>query len=63
VRGVRHPGLSLTYADGTFWLRMHDYHTARINGAYFGSDYDVPLFEGDTLQLGWQQPGLVLRLE
>lgn len=54
---------TLTYADGTFWLRMHDYHSATVNGAYFGGDIDRPLFEGDAIQLGWQrQPELVLRL-
>jgi len=55
---------TLTYADGTFWLRMHDYHSAWVNGAYFAGDIDRPLFEGDTIRFGWQQeqPNLVLRL-
>ncbi|HWO26127.1 MAG TPA: FHA domain-containing protein [Kofleriaceae bacterium] len=53
---------TLTYADGTFWLRMHDYHTAWVNDAHCGSDHERPLLEGDTIQLGWQQSKLVLRL-
>jgi hypothetical protein len=53
---------TLTYAEGTFWLRMHDYHSASVNGAHCGGDLERPLFDGDTLRFGWPDPVLVLRL-
>jgi uncharacterized protein (TIGR02996 family) len=53
---------TLTYTDGTFWLRMHDSHSGSVNGAHFGGAFERPLFEGDTIRLDWRQPELVLRL-
>ena len=53
---------TLTYTDGTFWLRVHDSHTGSVNGTHFGGATERPLFEGDTIRLNRQQPDLVLRL-
>lgn len=54
--------VTLTYADGTFWLRQLEYRAVAVNATHIGCDIDRPLFEGDSIRFAWGMPELVLRL-
>jgi uncharacterized protein (TIGR02996 family) len=62
ARPTFEPQATLTFADGTWWLRMRQYHSANVNQRYWGGDIDLPLFDGDVIEIGYDGGAVTFRL-